>query len=789
MDTRHAGIEVAKSAPASDLQTDQDTIQARLIDLFFHQSIWSIAGGLLVAGLAVLVLWDHAPRAPLLYWLAGVALTLALRGLSLGYHLRVGHARHSLAGWRRIVLSSTALSGLSWGALAWFYPHLDSSPHQTLLLVTLLAVAAGVATLLGGFESAVQLFGLGCLVPLAWVLAMQGDKVHGWLAMCVVLYLGFVMLLLPKRMQRYVQQLHATGLLREGLLMRLEDAESMARVGHFEWDLQGNQVALSNELRRMLGLEPAQACSARDLLRTVAPGDAPRVRALILTALRTRQREFAYEARLHGAMGVMDVSVAHRMAYDLKGRAQRGLTAVQDISERKADQRELQALAFHDSLTGLGNRKLFQDRLNRLVDQAVPEEAGQPPLALLMVDLDHFKTVNDTLGHAMGDRLLVSAAERLRACVRGGDTVARLGGDEFAIIAPELPSGIAAAELAARLNQALIQPFLLDQQEVYVSASIGIALYPEDAVGSDLLLRCADMALFDAKAKGRSGFQFYTPEQTEQARERVTLEADLRKALERHELELHYQAKVDMDGARLVGAEALLRWRHRERGLVQPDRFIRLAEDTGLIVPIGEWVLREACITARAWNLHHRGAQPLKIAVNLSPRQFWAPNLLNMVCDVLVQTGCRPEWIELEITESLLLDSRGQVAEVLLDLRDMGFTLAIDDFGTGYSALGYLTRFPIGTLKIDRSFVNEVASHPEREAIVRAIVSMGHSLKLNLVAEGVETQAQAAVLQGLGCSLAQGWLYGRPMARATFEQVHGLQAQVLAAGLALSASA
>ncbi len=755
-------------------QADPDKIQSRLLDLFFQQSIASVAGGMLIAVLLLAVLWDHAPRVALTWWAVATLAAHGLRAGSLWGYRRLRARPHDTAVWYAIALGGTGLSGLSWGTLAFVYPHVQGPSHQTLLLLALMGAAAGAATLLAGLRGAVQIFGLASLLPITLVLALQDEAVSKWLALCLLLYLGSVMMALPQRVYRYLQETQATGILREGLLLRLEDAESMAGVGHFEWDADSGWASPSAQLCRMVGLLPGTRVRERACWRYLARGDGHRVRERVVQALRERQPEFAYEARLRTPAGLVDVSVVHRVHYRPDGQALRGLTAVQDISARKADQRELQTLAFHDPLTGLANRKLFQDRLSRLVDAPTADAARQSPVALLMLDLDHFKTVNDTLGHAVGDRLLVAAAERLRHCVRAADTVSRLGGDEFAIIAPDLPSGVAAAELAARINQALSQPFLLDQQEIYVSCSVGIALYPEDAQGADLLLRCADMALFDAKAKGRSGFQFHTPEQTEQARARVSLEADLRRSLERREFELHYQAKVDMTDGSLVGAEALLRWRQRERGLVPPDQFIRLADDTGLIVPIGEWVLREACATARAWNEGRSANDTLKIAVNLSPRQFWAPNLLTMVCNVMVETGCRPEWIELEITESLLLDSRGQVAEVLVDLREMGFTLAIDDFGTGYSALSYLTRFPIGTLKIDRSFVNEVASHPEREAIVRAIVSMGHSLHLDLVAEGVETEAQARVLQALGCHLAQGWLYGRPMARAAFEAAQAL---------------
>jgi diguanylate cyclase (GGDEF)-like protein len=743
-----------------------ERIEARLLDLFFQQATLPV----LVQGVLVLVLgallWPHVPHGALLAW--GGTMVAALGACGAMILHRRWHPERPLAHWILWVRATASAAGLAWGALALLYPLLDCAPHQLLIVITLLSVPSGMVAVLARRQEAAQAFGGGCLLPLAVVLALQPDAGYRWLALSVLLYLVMVPLLMPRGVQASIWQVHADALARDAVLQRLEAAEAVAGVGHFVWGHGSPEIQASAQLRHMLGL-PAQGVLRRaDLWRGLAPAEIRRLRAAVHTAYVARQETFAYEVALQGRGAVTDLYVVHRVQYDGEGRVVHGLTTVQDISARKADQRELQALAFHDPLTGLVNRNRFQERLASSVDGADADAA----VALLMLDLDHFKSVNDTLGHAVGDRLLVAAAERLRACVRPVDTVARLGGDEFAIIAPVPESGIVAAELAAAVIQSLSRPFQLDGQEVYVSSSIGIALFPEDARGADLLLRCADMALFEAKAQGRACFQFHTPEQGEQARERVALEADLRRALERGEFELHFQPKIDMPTRRVIGAEALLRWHHRERGMVPPDVFIGIAEDSGLIVPIGDWVLRQACAAAAAWNAGRPAHEALKIAVNLSPRQFWAPNLLTMVCEAMVHTGCRPEWIELEITESLLLDSRGQVGEVLANLREMGFTLAIDDFGTGYSALGYLTRFPIGTLKIDRAFVSGVAGDRQREAIVRAIVSMGHSLQLTLVAEGVETTAQAEVLQTLGCRLAQGWLYGRPVTREAFEQQH-----------------
>ncbi|HZW25637.1 MAG TPA: bifunctional diguanylate cyclase/phosphodiesterase, partial [Gallionella sp.] len=351
--------------------------------------------------------------------------------------------------------------------------------------------------------------------------------------------------------------------------------------------------------------------------------------------------------------------------------------------------------------------------------------------------------------------------------VRGYDTVARLGGDEFAILLPEIRSGDDLGGVADKILQAFSAPFLLEGQEVFVSTSIGIALYPDDGLDADDLLKHADSAMYFAKRSGRSNFRFYSKELTASANERLTLEGDLRRGIARDELELYFQPKVRLADGAVVGSEALLRWHHPQRGTVSPDRFIPIAEDSGLIVEIGAWVLRQGCRAACDWNAP---GKPLhKVAINLSARQFQSGNLVKTVRQTLTETGCRPEWIELEITESLLLDEEGEVLEMLEAFREMGITIAIDDFGTGYSALSYLARFPIDTLKIDRSFISRVTEYGHHTELVKAIVSIARCLNQQVVAEGVETAEQAALLQAYGCQMVQGYFYGKPMGRDDFE--------------------
>jgi len=388
-------------------------------------------------------------------------------------------------------------------------------------------------------------------------------------------------------------------------------------------------------------------------------------------------------------------------------------------------------------------------------------------VGVMMLDLDRFKVINDTLGHPAGDELLREAAGRLGKCIPGYDTVARLGGDEFAIILSEICSGDDLGRMAGKILEAFNEPFMLEGKEVFVSSSLGISVYPDDSSDADELIKQADAAMYFAKRSGRNNFRFYSRDLTASSGERLMLESELRRALERNELELYYQPKIWLADGVPVGSEALLRWNNPQRGLVLPDQFINIAEDSGLIVGIGEWVLREACRTACSWNGPDKRLH--KVAINLSARQFQSGNLLKVVSDALEATGCRPEWIELEITESLLLDEHGDAPEILGALQSLGITIAIDDFGTGYSSLSYLARYPINTLKIDRSFIQTVTTDRFRAELVKAVISIAHSLGQIVVAEGVETDEQVVFLRTHGCQIAQGYLYNRPMTKSASE--------------------
>ena len=425
--------------------------------------------------------------------------------------------------------------------------------------------------------------------------------------------------------------------------------------------------------------------------------------------------------------------------------------------ERKRYQAELERQANYDALTGLPNRSLLLDRLR----QSVHGPRTARGVAVVFIDLDHFKFVNDSLGHSMGDKLLKGMAERLRLGLRDGDTVARLGGDEFVLLLNEQSSEELIYRAMQRISAELAAPIDIDGRELVVTCSAGISLYPQDGPDVDTLLKNADAAMYRAKDHGRNNFQFYTSEMNERVNERLALENALRRALERNELTLHYQRRVDLRTGTLAGAEALVRWRHPDWGLVHPARFIPLAEETGLIVPIGEFVLREACRQGRAWL--DAGLDPGVLSVNLSARQFRREGLVRQVSRVLVDTGLEPRHLEMELTESTVMHDVEVAIATLQGLKSLGVSLSVDDFGTGYSSLAYLKNLPLDKLKIDRSFVREIGAGEVNEGVLaQAIISLGHSLDLRVVAEGVETDAQVRFLRKHRCDEAQGFFYGEP---------------------------
>jgi diguanylate cyclase (GGDEF)-like protein len=415
-------------------------------------------------------------------------------------------------------------------------------------------------------------------------------------------------------------------------------------------------------------------------------------------------------------------------------------------------------MATHDHLTGLPNRVLFNEELYRALARA--ERHGRP-VALFFMDLDRFKNINDTLGHQFGDRVLQEVAKRLAACVREGDIIARLGGDEFVLLIEELGDRVALTEIAKKLLASVADLARIDSQDLHLTLSIGICTYPTDGRDSKALLAGADVAMYRAKDQGRNGFCFYSAELQSHTPEKLALEAGLRHGLERNEFRVHYQPKVDMATGEITGVEALLRWQHPEKGLLLPEKFIRLAEETGAIIPIGLWTLREVCTRVKSWR--EAGLPPMPVAVNLSASQFRHEHLVPQLEEILRSTGLDAGVLELEITESMVMQDPDQAVTLMNTLRAMGVRLTIDDFGTGYSSLGYLKRFPINSLKVDRSFVRDLPHSADDIAITRAVIAMAHSLQMNVIAEGVELKEQLEVLRREGCDEFQGYLCRPPL--------------------------
>lgn len=430
-----------------------------------------------------------------------------------------------------------------------------------------------------------------------------------------------------------------------------------------------------------------------------------------------------------------------------------------DVTERKGLESELSRQAFSDALTGLPNRALLIDRLTHALARG---ERLAGAVAVLYLDLDNFKLVNDSLGHEAGDALLAAVATRLQNGIRTGDTLARLGGDEFIILLEDIAGSDEAIEVACRILDAVAAPFPLHDREIFVNVSIGIALSTPDCDASDLL-RDADTAMYVAKRRGKAGYELFTPEMHAQSANRLMLETTLRHALDRREFELHYQPVVDLASGRIAEMEALLRWRHPERGLLYPGDFIPIAEETGLILPIGRWVLAEAAHQTRTWQHQYPSQPPLTVSVNLSARQFQDGALMQDVTDILAETGLSPDNLKLEITESALIENVEETVATLTSLKHLGVRVAIDDFGTGYSSLAYLQQFPVDILKIDRSFVQRLEGRSEATALARNIVDLGKALHLTVTGEGIETGEQLAALRELGCEQGQGYYFDRPM--------------------------
>ena len=540
----------------------------------------------------------------------------------------------------------------------------------------------------------------------------------------------------------------------------LANAHQLARLASWEWNAQTDLIRWSERAHAMFGMSHLpRDCTFDAFLDCVHPDDRAMLKEWLRAGLQQAE-PFEVDFRIVAPDGAVRCVFAQAQAmFDRHGKPAEIRGALQDITQRKAHESQIEYLATHDALTDLPNRNLFNDRARQAISHAERSEMG---LGVLFIDLDNFKYVNDGYGHPVGDALLKVVANELSSLMRQSDTVARLGGDEFVILLSDLKNAPFDASTAARkVLDRFARPVVVGEHEFTVTASIGISIYPTDGQDLEGLLMNADAAMYRAKDVGRNSAQFYAPEMSKKAIERVSLEGALRQALQLGQFELHYQPQVSIATGEAIGMEALIRWNHPQMGMIPPVKFIPVAEEAGLIVPIGEWVMRTACRQNKAWQ--DAGLPALPVSVNLSALQLKQANFVPMVANILSETGLEPRYLDLELTESMVMGKTESVIARLEELKALGIALSMDDFGTGYSNLGYLKSFPLDELKIDQSFVRDLPSNKDASAIAGAIVSMGRSLGLRIIAEGVETSAQAAFLSGTDCEHAQGYLYSKPL--------------------------
>jgi len=560
---------------------------------------------------------------------------------------------------------------------------------------------------------------------------------------------------------------------------RLADAQRIARLGNWELDLETREIRCWGELASLFGIEPNRRV---DAVKTILPKIHPEDRASLLECLqecRETGRPASTECRVvykNDATRTFQTEI-HPVIDGAEEIAQLKGTS-QDISRRKQIENEVRHLAFHDGLTGLPNRRLFRELAGHAIRQAW---RSADKIGLLYLDLDNFNRINDTLGHSVGDQLLECVSDRLNGSTRSGDCVARpiegegqpaiarLGGDEFVVLVSQIHNAQELAIVAQRILDELAQPFVLGEHEVVVSASMGISVCPDDTRDVETLLRNADLAMYRAKTAGKNRYKFYTESMNANAFRRLQMESQLRKAVDQERLAVYYQPKIDLQTGRVTGAEALLRWTDPELGVVTPDEFIPLAEETGLIMPIGTWVAQRACAQVREWSGSELGLRA--IAINVSGVQFQDRHLARMLRNALEECRLDPSQLEVEITESTLMKDETRVVGILQEFRDMGLSVSIDDFGTGYSSLRYLREFPVDQVKVDRSFLRGVGTEAAADDLVSAIISMCKALRLKTVAEGVETECQLAFLRDHGCDEYQGYLFSPPVPADEFEKL------------------
>lgn len=527
------------------------------------------------------------------------------------------------------------------------------------------------------------------------------------------------------------------------------------------WDWDNNKTFISNRCRAILGYEDDEIDNKwEDWISKIHPEDRDKFLGVVECYISEKPaKHFHMEFRIMSKNKTYKwVLVKGKAIFNKNGIPIRMAGSLTDINERKLAEEKIHQMAYYDSLTGLPNRTLFFDRFNIAVANALRKKRM---VAIYFLDLDNFKTINDTLGHSYGDKLITEVGLRLKEQMRKGDTIARLGGDEFIIMQSNVKDPGEVVHMASRMIESFQKPSIMEGREFYISASIGISVYPDDGLDIQTLMKNADVAMYKAKEIGKNNFQLYTESLNKRMLEKLNMENDLRKAIERNELVIHYQPRIDMKTGQMVSLEALLRWNHSKLGLLYPGKFIHLAEETGLIVPIGYWVFRTACMQLKKWR--DTSNDYIKMSINISARQFQQENLLETIELIIHETGVNPEWLEIEFNENIAIRELEYTVETLRKLKKLGLGIVLDDFGTGYSSIMFLKRLPINIIKIDESFIKDMTEKSSEMLIIKALIALAHSLNLKVTAEGVETLDKYELLMRMGCDLAQGYLFSSPI--------------------------
>lgn len=767
------------------MKITQDGVLRKQVELLFAQGNIVVLSSAGVALLAGLYFWQVTDRAMLLLWIL-VLFTISLARLALIRQFRQENPNGFAPGrWLRRYMLLTFASGMIWGSLTLFYDPVWPAIHQVVLFMVVAGLAAGSVTTHGAVLEVYVLFLIPLLLPLEVGLLIRGDHATSYFG-GVVLVFAISMLAVARRFhlqmvdtihlsiaQQFLQEEVSAGSRQLKLAQRaLRTSEhrigqilESSLDGFWEWDIANNQLYLSPRWKAQLGYMEDELVNDFGSFESRLHADdrdgiIQKIQAYLLKPWGNWEEEFRLQHKNGSYRWILSRATPTFDVDDILVK----LTGVHiDITERVEAEGRARHLAFHDWLTQLPNRVLFNDRVDHAIARA--KRTGQR-LSILFFDLDRFKHINDSLGHPAGDRVLERVAARLRKAVREGDTLARLGGDEFAVLVENAPYAQGIAVVAEKLLACFERPFEMEGYDFYLNASIGITVYPRDGETTSELLKNADAAMYKAKNSGRGGFQFYTEELTSNAYQHITLESGLRQALQKSQFHLVYQPKICLRSGRTLGVEALLRWRDGDVGLISPEAFIPVAEESGLIREIGDWVLTQACRDANGWR--EQKLDYGHVAVNLSGVQIQHDAFVDSIKRILQKTGMDTSRLELEITENFLMKDVNASARYLQDLRRLGVSIAIDDFGTGYSSLSHLTRLPIDKLKIDRSFVSKVCQSSQDDEISRIIIGLGHTLGMKVVAEGIENRQQLQFLTQEGCDEGQGYLIAKPLTNAEF---------------------